>query len=188
MADPPEQIRKHIQLLWDFEQKYGEFLVARHNRRVEDDPQWSRREWAERERALRMLAPRAEAAMEASGLGSWQQTWPLALGGGVKSDDLSMLIFDFQNTGFSIDASDDEMQRDILAKIPSQIAGLEMRLEKAEAERARAPRLFRDSPLPRLFSRIAALPPWIGFIADLITVVGFTVVAIGAIGHFAGLW
>jgi hypothetical protein len=52
--------------------------------------------------------------MEASGLGSWQKMWPMAVGGGVASDDLSMLLFDFKDfAGFSVDATDDEMQQDI---------------------------------------------------------------------------
>ena len=123
-----EQIRKHIAVLTEFEQKYGEFLVARQNRRVEGQHHWTTREWAERQRELRMLAPRAEVAMEASGLGSWQKTWPMALGGGVMSDDLSTLIFDFQDPGFSFESTGEEMQWDILERIPSQIAGFEMRL------------------------------------------------------------
>lgn len=54
-----------------------------------------RSEWDERAHHLRALAPRAEAAMDASGLGSYEKLWPMALGGGVMSDDLSELIFDF---------------------------------------------------------------------------------------------
>jgi hypothetical protein len=174
MDATPDQIRKHIEILSDFEQKYGDYLVARHNRQIEGRPDWSSREWAERERELRMLAPRAEVAIEASGVERYAE--------------LSSVILAFKDwVGFTVDARDDDLQREILRLIPSQLTGLHMRLEEAEA-RVKGPRLLPNAPLPRLFSRIANLPPWLGFAADLITVVGFAVVALGAIGHFAGLW
>jgi hypothetical protein len=127
------QIDRHIEVLEEFERLYSEFLVERRNRRTTGEQTWSSREWAERERRLRALAPRAEVAMEASGLGAWQKTFPLALGGGVMSDDLSTLIFDFECGGFSVESTDDEMQWDILTRLPSQIEGLKMQREAAEA-------------------------------------------------------
>jgi hypothetical protein len=113
------QIDRHIEVLERFEQRYGEYLVARHNRGVEGSSDWSPREWAERERELRMLAPRADAAMVASGLDSWA--------------DLPGMILNFDGwTGFSSFATEDKLQREILAQIPSQIGGLRMRREEAE--------------------------------------------------------
>jgi hypothetical protein len=162
VAESAEQIREHIAALMEFEQKYSEFLTARHNRRVEGQHHWTNGEWAGRQRELRMLAPRAEVAMEASGHGSWQKTWPMALGGGVMSDDLSTLIFDFQDPGFSFESTGEEMQWDILERIPSQIAELEMQLEDGDPE-------------PR--TRFAARSPWWRehLAALVITIVGTVV-------------
>lgn len=113
------QIDRHIEVLERFEQRYGEYLVARHNRGVEGSSDWSPREWAERERELRLLAPRADAAMVASGLDPWA--------------DLPGMILNFDGwTGFSSFATEDKLQREILAHIPSQIGGLRMRREEAE--------------------------------------------------------
>lgn len=117
------QIDRHIEVLERFEQRYGEYLVARHNRGAEGRSDWSSREWAERERELRTLAPRADAAMVASGLDPWA--------------DLPGMILNFEGwTGFSSFATEDKLQREILAQIPSQIEGLKMRREEA-GERSR---------------------------------------------------
>jgi len=130
------QIDRHIAVLEEFEQKYGEYLVARHNRGVEGS-EWSRREWAERERNLRRLAPRADAAMAASGLDTWV--------------DLPGVILDFEGwTGFSSFATEDKLQREILARLPSQIEGLKMRREEAEeASRKKGRRLRETFAWPR---------------------------------------
>jgi hypothetical protein len=132
MPEMAMQIKRHVEVLELFEQRYGEYLVARNDRGVEGRSDWSSREWAERERELRMLAPRADAAIDASGVGGLALHWPMALGGGVKADDLASLIFEVQDTGFGVETVDDELQQAILERIPSQIAGLEMRLEEAE--------------------------------------------------------
>jgi len=71
-----DEIDQHIALLEEFEQKYGEFLVAEHNRRVESRSDWSSRQWAERVREIRRLAPRADAAIDASGVGGRRSTGP----------------------------------------------------------------------------------------------------------------
>ena len=139
--DEAIEIRRHIEVLSEFEQKYDEFLVARRNRQVIPEIQWSQGEWAKRERDLRMLAPRADAAIDASGVAGLALHWPPALGGGVKADDLPSLIFDFQDTGFNIEATDDEFQQAILERIPSQVAGLQMQLEKIEARGRRRVKL-----------------------------------------------
>jgi hypothetical protein len=133
MGERAAQIRKHIEVLAEFEQKYGEYLVARHNRGVEDHSDWSSREWAERERELRTLAPRADAAMVASGLDPWA--------------DLPGMILNFDDwTGFSSFATEGKLQREILAQIPSQIEGLRMRLEEVEVRSRwlKLPRLQRS--------------------------------------------
>jgi hypothetical protein len=180
VSESADQIRRHIEVLSDFEQKYDEFLIARHNRREIPEVQWSNKEWAARERELRMLAPRADAAMEASGVGTLALHYPPALGAGLKADDLPSLIFDFKDfAGFSVDAIDDEFQQAILERIPSQIAGLDMRLEEAK-EREVKPKL----KLPTVTGRIRHVPPLIGFIADI----GGCAVVIGFAGHFVGLW
>lgn len=123
------QIDRHIEVLERFEQRYREYLVARQNAGVEGPLDWSPREWAERERELRTLAPRADAAMVASGLDSWA--------------DLPGMILDFEGwTGFSSFANEDKLQREILAQIPSQIEALKMRREEAdEASRQKGRRL-----------------------------------------------
>jgi hypothetical protein len=163
----PEQIRRHIEVLSDFEQKYGEYLVAHHNRQIEGRSDWSSRQWAERERELRRLAPRAEAAIEASGVEGHAE--------------LSSLILEFKDwVGFTVDARDDDLQREILRLIPSQLAGLEMKLE--EAERVNVPNWKRR--LPTVFGRVRHVPPLIGFIAD----VGGTVAVIVFAGHVVGFW
>jgi hypothetical protein len=134
VSESADQLRRHIEILSEFEQKYDEFLIARHNRREIPEVQWSNEEWAARERELRMLAPRADAAMEASGVGALALYYPPALGGRLKADDLPSLIFDFKDfAGFSVDATDDEFQQAILDRIPSQLAGLGMKLEEAES-------------------------------------------------------
>jgi transcriptional regulator with XRE-family HTH domain len=145
------QIDRYIEVLEDFERKYHEYLAARsQTRALMARNIWEPREWAERERRLRTLAPRAEAAMEASGLGGYEKHWPQALGGGVMSDDLSDLIFDFHDGGFSVDATDDEMQWSILRRIPSQIEGLRIRREEAEeASREKGRRLREAFARPR---------------------------------------
>lgn len=125
------QIDLHIEVLERFELRYGEFLVARQNLRVEGKHHWPRREWAERERELRTLAPRADAAMVASGLDPWA--------------DLPGMILSFENWSFSSDATDDELQREILAHIPSQIEGLRMRREEAEEARRQWGRRLREA-------------------------------------------
>lgn len=163
MTESPAWIRKHIKFLSLFEMRYGEFLAARRKREINGQSDWSLREWAERERELRMLAPRADAAMEASGQGAW--------------DDLPGLILSFDDwTGFSSDARDDKLQREILAQIPSQTAGLEMRLEEAEATARRWIRLPR---LPSLRSSWLN-HPWVVGIG--VTVIGGGIlVVIGAL-------
>lgn len=147
MSESPEQIKRHIASLTDFEQKYDEFLVAEHNRRVEGRSDWSSRQWAERVREIRRLAPRADAAIDASGVGGLAVHWPPALGGGVKADDLASMIFEVRPSAFGDEQPDHDLRQAILDRLPTQIEGLQMRLEEAEAKSRRSIRLPRS---PRL--------------------------------------
>jgi hypothetical protein len=138
VAPDKEQIDRHIAVLEEFEHKYGEFLVARHDAGMGHEDRWSRAERARRERELRALAVRADDAMLASGLGNWVITHPPAMGGGIKSTDLASAIFDFQDEFMG---AGDRIQQQILARIPSQIEGLKMRREEAaEPKRPKKPR------------------------------------------------
>jgi hypothetical protein len=134
VSERPEQIRKHIAVLEDFEQKFGEFLVAEHNQRTEGRSDWSSRQWAERIREIRRLAPRADAAIDASGVGGLAVHWPPALGGGLKADDLASMIFEVRPSAFGDEQPDHDLRQAILERLPTQIEGLEMRLEEAEAD------------------------------------------------------
>lgn len=134
VSESPEQIRKHIAVLEDFEQKYGEFIVAEHDRRVESRSDWSSRQWAERLREIRSLAPRADAAIDASGVGGLAVHWPPALGGGLKADDLASMIFEVRPSAFGDEQPDHELRQAIMDRLPTQIEGLKMRLEEIEAQ------------------------------------------------------
>ncbi|HEY5054479.1 MAG TPA: hypothetical protein VII45_13845 [Solirubrobacterales bacterium] len=164
--ESPQIIRRHVALLSDFGRKYSDFLVARRDREKQGHSDWSSRQWSERELEIRMLAPRAEAAIEASGVEGYAE--------------LSSVILAFKDwLGFSFDARDDDLQIEILRLIPSQVAGLEMRLEEAEARPAKS--RWR---LPTLTGRIRHVPPVLGFIADI----GGTIAVIVVLGHLVGAW
>jgi hypothetical protein len=131
------QFRKHIEVLSEFERKYGAFLDAAH-KAWEGEATWGKEEFAERQREIQKLAVRADLAMKASGVPQLYITYPQAMGGGIKSTDLPSQVFDF-DPGFADDGMG--IQRQIQGRIPSQIAGLEIRVEEAEArERKRAER------------------------------------------------
>lgn len=155
MSEGTEQIRKHIEVLTKFERDYREYIqqleadwaasvAARYH--VEDaGSTWSAEEWSQRKRQLQMDAVRADRAIEASGVGGLVFTEPPAAGGGIRAADLPSQIFDFiEVNGFG---EDDGLtfQRKLLERIPSQIAGLEIRLEEAEtAEHEAGMRLFGE--------------------------------------------
>ena len=163
------RIKLHIEVLEDFEEKYGAFLVARRNREEIPEVQWSNKEWAKRERELRMLAPRAEAAIVASGVEGYA--------------DLSSVILAFKDwVGFTADARDDDLQWEILNLLPSQIGGLRMRLEEAEeASREKGRRLraaFADRR-PRWRRLVDDPNPWVlGFVVAVAA--GLVILAIWA--------
>lgn len=137
MALDRDQIDKHISILEEFEQKYGEFLVAENDRRVEGMSAWSSRQWSERVRELRRLAPRADAAIDTSGVGGLAVYWPPALGGGLKADDLTSLIFEVRPSAFGTEEPDHELRQQILDRLPGQIEGLKMRREETDEPKRR---------------------------------------------------
>jgi hypothetical protein len=143
------EIDKHVAVLEKFEQRLGEYIVADHNRRVEGRSDWSSREWAERTRELRELAPRADAAIDASGVGGLAVYWPPALGGHLKADDLASLLFEVRPSGFGVEEPDHEGRQAILERLPTQIEGLKMRREEAaepkrKKRRAESPGWFHE--------------------------------------------
>jgi hypothetical protein len=129
VGESADQIRKHVEVLSEFERKYGAFLDAAHKAWA-GEATWTQEKFAERQREIQKLAVRADLAMKASGVGQLYITYPPMMGGGLKSTDLPSQVFDF-DPGFADDGMD--IQRQIQGRIPSQIAGLEIRLEEAEA-------------------------------------------------------
>ena len=148
MSESPKQIKKHITNLTEFEKKYGEYIraleaewfasVAAGAIGAPDDEDlgtdWSADDWARLTREVKMLAVRADRAIKASGVA------PLA-----GSTDLTTQAFDFEvNHGYH---SDDGMQvpRELLERFPSQISGLEIKLEDAAVvEEEASPRLISE--------------------------------------------
>jgi hypothetical protein len=182
MAESAEQIRRHIAALTEFEQKYTEYLVADRESRAKGSIQYSAREWRERDREIRKLAPRADAAVEASGVGGLALYGPPAVGSPLIADDLASLIFHVKPSAFGNEAPDDAMRQDIADRLPTQIAGLEMRLEEAEArEGSRGRRVVRTAAGFRPEWKWLHEPnPWILGIGVglLVTVVGGLIVAV----------
>lgn len=175
VSQTPEKLQRHIEVLSEFEQKYGEFLNALHNQWAGRSSGWSEAEFASRRRELQLLAPRADQAMEASGVGQLVITYPPAMGGGVKSTDLPSQIFDFSPAYFDDDGMD--IQRAILDRIPSQIAGLHMRLEEIEeVGTERKPSVKPLSPRTRSRWRVLLNHPWFVTIAGGLVVIGLGVV------------
>lgn len=133
VAESAEQIRRHIAALTEFEQKYTAYLAADRENRMRGSLHHSSREWRERDREIRKLAPRADAAIEASGVGGLALYGPPAVGSPFIADDLASLIFHVKPSVFGDEVPDDDLRQDIADRLPTQIAGLEMRLEEAEA-------------------------------------------------------
>lgn len=134
MRESPEQIKKHIAALTEFETKYGEYIrvheedwgasiaagaIGASDNLGSDMPA---EDFAQLTREVKMLAIRADRAIKASGVA------PL-----TGSADLPTQAFDFEvNDGYF---SDDGLgvPRELLERIPSQISGLKIKLEEAEA-------------------------------------------------------
>jgi hypothetical protein len=140
------QIEAHIQTLEQFERLYGEFLTERAKHMTQEvgraGSAWSEQQFNDRARELQLLAPRADAAMLASGLGNWVITHPPAMGGGVKSTDLSSQIFDFEDEFMG---TGDKIQWQIVQRIPAQIGGLHMRLQEASEKPEKKPKRPRSN-------------------------------------------
>jgi hypothetical protein len=146
VSESPEQIRRHIAALTEFETKYGEYIRAHEEDwtasiatgaiGAPDDlgSDMSAEDFSQLTREVKMLATRADRAIKASGVA------PLA-----GSADLPTQAFDFEvNDGYF---SDDGLgvPRRLLERIPSQISGLEIKLEEAEAaEKEAGMRLFGE--------------------------------------------
>lgn len=122
MAETPDQIRRHIAVLEEFERKFDAFIDETGSGQLSPD-------WPERRRELSKLAVRADRAMKASGVGQAVLTHPAVIGGGIKAEDLPSQIFDFGPVG--LDESQFAFQHVILERIPAQVAGLEVKLEDA---------------------------------------------------------
>jgi hypothetical protein len=143
MAEDPKRLRNHIEVLTKFERDYREFIEALEADFSAPDANWgerfegsgwSKEKWNQRKRQLQMDSVRADLAVKASGVGALIFTEAPVAGGGIRAADLPSQIFDF----IEVDAfrPDDGLtfQRKLLERMPSQIAGLEVRLEEAESE------------------------------------------------------
>jgi hypothetical protein len=155
VSESPSQTRKHIEALTKFESDYREYIkaleadwsamLAAEAGVDEEGAGWSQEEWGQRKRQLQMDAVRADRAIKASGVGGVVFTEAPAAGGRVRSADLPSQIFDFiEVNSFGLDDGL-TFQRKLLERMPSQIAGLEIRLEEAEtAEEEADMRLFGE--------------------------------------------
>jgi hypothetical protein len=158
MAETPDQIKRHVANLREFETKFGEFVTALNHEIVAGEKRWNGEEKARRKRELSGLAAKADRAMKVSGVNPYVLLNPPVIGGGVRSADLPSQIFDF----YHVSDNDDGLtfQRKILERIPAQLAGLELRLEEAEAadegptSRVTGPRRWRRKKPPK------EMEPW----------------------------
>jgi hypothetical protein len=136
VSESPEQIRKHIGVLSNFETIYREFVDALEKYRTGGEKTWSEDEYESRRRQILKDAVRGQKAMEASGVGTVALRFPNR----YEEDSLPALVFHFRAGGLGL-----SVQHRILDMIPSQIAGLEVRLEEAEAaEQEGGMRLFGE--------------------------------------------
>lgn len=168
MSESPERIKKHIAILEEFEQRFGEWIVGLHNEQMPDEsPVWSNKERAERERKLRELAASAERAMKASDVGVLALGWPPAMRRpGVMVGDLPGLMF-YEGPSLAYESADSlDVQRMVLKRIPTQLAGLRLKLE--EAEDSPPPDSTAPAPAPAAQKR--------GWLAWLVADVGIKVV------------
>lgn len=124
MCESPGQVRKHIAVLSNFETTYREFVDALEKFRSGEGKTWSEDEYESRRRQILKDAVRAQKAMEVSGVGTIALRYPNR----YEEASLPALVFYFRGGGPGL-----SLQRRILDMIPSQIAGLEVRLEEAEA-------------------------------------------------------
>jgi len=180
MGESADQIRDHIAVLSEFEAEYAEFVAALAEAHQTGNERWSREEFARRKRTILMAAPRADAAVKASGAPYLVVTEPPMLGGGVKSEDLASQIMDIGDGGLNFEDDGLAIPRQVLEMMPSQLGALEMRLEEEEAEGHRPSRYWPTI----IFGRFRRVPPLIGFVADL---GGFAAV-VAFVGRMAHAW
>jgi len=193
VSESPEQIRRHIAVLEEFEQRFGEWVTGLHNEQMDGEPPaWSNKERARRDRELRELAVSVERAMLASGVGMIALGWPpfMRRSGVMVGDLLGLMFYEGSLANESPDGLD--AQRMVLNRIPSQLAGLRLALSDAEATPAppESPKAEATAPgrkrgrWPTVIGRIRHVPPVIGFIAD----VGGFVVVVLFLGRVVGVW
>lgn len=203
MAESPEKIRDHIEVLASFERLYGEFVRLLAEDRQSD---FGPRNTAQLERMQREIlesTPRADIAAKASG--HWVTTTnPPMMGGGVRSNSLTGQVMDIEESGFTDDGL--RIPRMVLQAIPIQLGALRMKLE--EAEKRKPTRVERQEqrekhldpsdsltpkPSPRpLHWRSGETPgqPWherplfVGIVAGLIATVGGGLVLAAILGAF----
>jgi hypothetical protein len=182
MGESAEQIRRHIETLSSFEVEYHEFISALEDYRREGKERWPNEEFERRRRAIQTNSVRADRAIQASGVGGLVFTEPPAIGGGVRSSDLPSQVFDFIEVNPLSGDDGLSFQRALLDRMPSQIAGLEIKLEEAEArERERAKRKLPKMPKIRIRRLGWVNHPWTITIVG--TVVGGVILA-GVLGAF----
>ena len=80
----PPQIRKHIDVLTEFEAEYRAFVKALEEERRTGISPWSKEMVAEKRRSLVVKAPRADLAAKASRSPCLVVRRPSAVGGGVR--------------------------------------------------------------------------------------------------------
>jgi hypothetical protein len=78
VSESPEQIRKHIAVLSNFETIYREFVDALEKYRSGGEKTWSEDEYESRRRQILKDAVRGQKAMEASGVGTVAVRFPIA--------------------------------------------------------------------------------------------------------------
>lgn len=203
MAESPDEIRGHIEVLTDFERLYSEFVrLLAEDRKSDFGPQNT----AQLERMQRDIlesAPRADIAAKASG--HWVTTTnPPMMGGGLRSNNLPGQVMDIEEPGFTDDGL--RIPRMILQAVPIQLGALRMKLEEAEkrkptrAERREQRRSslqssasFESNPSPRRPQRHSngtPKQPWherplfVGVVGGLIATVGGGLILALILGAF----
>jgi hypothetical protein len=182
MAASAPQIRKHIDVLTEFEAEYRAFVKALEEERRTGISPWSKEMVAEKRRKLVVKAPRADLAAKASRSPCLVVREPSAVGGGVRSDSLPAQIMDLDRDGPGAHEDGLRIPREILDYIPRQLGDLHLQLEEAEDERGPETSRFKHR-LPTVVGHLG-VPPVVGTVADI---GGFATV-IAFLGHVAGLW
>jgi hypothetical protein len=129
VAESPERLREHIEVLSNFERLYGEFVRLLADDRQSDFGPRNTARLEQMQREILEAAPRADTAGKASG--HWLTTTnPPIMGGGVRSSSLAGQVMDIEEAGFTHDGL--RIPRMVLQTIPIQIGALKVMLEEAE--------------------------------------------------------